>query len=189
MQTPLFYIQGKMKGNTQYKIDIFRLGLGVHELGFGFDESIFENVEDGVIESAHGQCTVMLDKKDTLLSIDFKIKGVIGLICDRSLKPFDYPVEIEENLIVKYGPEPDDSRDGLLVIPYTQKSINIEPNIYECLALAVPMKKLHPDFQDENDDEIILTYTSGDENTDGKKGEDRIDPRWDALKSIKVSRI
>ena len=177
-----------MKENRQYKIDIYGLKLGVHEFDFEFDKKLFENIEDSVIESGHGQCTIVLDKKETLISIDFKIIGVIELICDRSLESFDYPIEIKDNLIVKYGEEFDDSRDDLLIIPNTQESINVESNIYEYLTLAVPMKKVHPDFQDEEEDEeeqIALVYSSQDEETDNEEGNDVVDPRWAALKNIK----
>lgn len=178
-----------MKENRQYRIDIFGLKLGTHEFDFEFDKKLFENIEDSVIESGHGKCSVILDKKEILISMNFKIEGVIELICDRSLEPFDYPVDIEENLIVKYGEELDDSRDDLLVISNTQESINVESNIYEYLTIAVPMKRIHPDFQDEADDddenEVALVYTSEDVEADEKEDDDAIDPRWAALKNIK----
>lgn len=177
-----------MKADKQYKIDIYGLKIGVHEFDFEFDKKLFENIEDSVIESGHGKCSVILDKKERLISMDFKIEGVIELICDRSLESFDYPIDIEENLIVKYGEEFDDSEDDLLVIPDTQESLNVESNIYEYLTLAVPMKKIHPDYQDEEDDEeseIALVYTSEDEETDEKEDNEAIDPRWAALKNIK----
>ncbi|MDW3209168.1 MAG: DUF177 domain-containing protein [Reichenbachiella sp.] len=177
-----------MKADRQYKIDIYGLKIGVHEFDFEFDKKLFENVEDSVIESGHGKCTVILDKKERLISMDFKIEGMIELICDRSLESFDYPINIEENLIVKYGEEYDDSEDDLLVIPDTQESLNVASSIYEYLTLAVPMKKIHPDFQDEEDDEeleIALVYSSEDEETDEKEDNEAIDPRWAALKNIK----
>ncbi|MEO9964624.1 MAG: DUF177 domain-containing protein [Reichenbachiella sp.] len=176
-----------MKENRQYRIDIYGLKLGVHDFDFEFDKKLFENIEDSVIESGHGQCTVRLDKKETLISIDFKIEGVIELICDRSLESFDYSVQIEENLIVKYGEEFDDSRDDLLIITDTQESINVESFIYEYLTLAVPMKKVHPDFLDDDEDEneIAFVYTSEDEEIEDEKDSEVIDPRWAALKNIK----
>lgn len=177
-----------MKENRQYKIDIYGLKIGVHEFDFEFDEKLFENIEDSVLETGHGKCAIVLDKKETLISIDFKIEGVIGLICDRSVEPFDYPISIEETLMIKYGEAFDDSRDDLLIIPSTQESINVESHIYEYLTLAVPMKKIHPDFEDEieeEDEEIALVYTSEDEQSDEKENDDVIDPRWAALKNIK----
>lgn len=177
-----------MKENRQYKIDIYGLKIGVHDFEFEFDRKLFENVEDSVIESGHGHIKVTLDKKETLISVDFKIEGVIELICDRSLESFDYPVDIEENLIIKFGEDFDDSRDDLLVISSTQESINVESNLYEYLTLAVPMKKIHPDFQDEDEEdeeEIALVYSSQDDKSSDNEDEDAIDPRWAALKDIK----
>ena len=178
-----------MKANRQYKIDIYGLKLGIHEFDFEFDEKLFESIEDSVIESGHGTCSVILEKKERLISIDVNINGVIDLVCDRSLKTFDFPIDIKENLIIKYGETFDDSNDDLLIIPDTQESIDIESYIYEFLTLAVPMKKIHPDFIDEEDDdeeiEMALVYSSEDETTDEKDDDDAIDPRWAALKNIK----
>lgn len=176
-----------MKENRQYKIDIYGLKIGVHEFDFEFDQKLFENIENSVLETGHGKCTIVLDKKETLISLDFKIKGVIGLVCDRSLEPFDHPVDIEETLIIKYGEAFDDSRDDLLIIPNTQESINVESSIYEYLTLTVPMKKIHPDYRDdsEEEEEIALVYTSEDDEADEKENDDVIDPRWAALKNIK----
>lgn len=181
-----FLFRGKMKENKQYRINIYGLKLGIHTFDFAFDEKLFESVEDSVIEHGHGNCTVVLDKKETLISVDFKIEGVLQLICDRSLESFDHPIDIKEHLILKYGEEFDNSRDDIWVIPNSQESINVEANIYEYLTLAVPLKKLHPRFQDEEEyeDEIALVYTSEDKSSDDNTDE-TADPRWDALKNIK----
>jgi uncharacterized metal-binding protein YceD (DUF177 family) len=175
-----------MKQKKQYRIDIFGLKLGVHDFRFEFDKKIFENIENGVIESGHGTCNVTLDKKETLISIDFEIDGELGLICDRSLEPFDYPIGIKENLILKYGEEFDDSRDDIWVIPNVQESIDLEIIIYQYLSLAVPMKKLHPDFEGQDDEEgFELVYSSEADEPMKEESEETVDPRWAALKNIK----
>lgn len=61
------------------------------------------------------------------------------------------------------------------------ETLELGQYIYEFIALAIPMKKLHPRFQDEPDDEGSIIYTS---DTD-KKEEEEIDPRWEKLKKLK----
>jgi uncharacterized metal-binding protein YceD (DUF177 family) len=58
--------------------------------------------------------------------------------------------------------------------------------MYEFINLAIPMKKLHPRYQDEVEDgeEVKLIYSSGTTSTDAESDED-IDPRWDKLKKLK----
>jgi uncharacterized metal-binding protein YceD (DUF177 family) len=58
--------------------------------------------------------------------------------------------------------------------------------IYEFITLMVPMKKLHPRFQHEVEDENSegkIVYTS--EDPDKTNKEDEIDPRWNILKKLK----
>ncbi len=48
---------------------------------------------------------------------NFKIKGIAKLICDRSLEPFDFPVEDMHNKIVfKYGDQDEEITDEIIII-------------------------------------------------------------------------
>ena len=66
-----------------------------------------------------------------------------------------------------------------------EEKINIGEFIYEFITLAVPLKKLHPRFEDEleEDDEPEMIYTSQDEEETDDSQE--TDPRWEALKKLK----
>lgn len=178
-----------MKGNKDFRIDIFGLKTGVHEFSFDFKETLFENQEDSLIENGQGTCDIELVKKDRLIEVNFDIHGSIKLTCDRSMEEFDYPISIQEQLILKYGEEFDDSEDDIWTIPSGQQSINIEKNIFDYLTLAVPMKKLHPRFEEEEEDdeyELELVYSSDEEEVeDTAPEEEEIDPRWALLKKIK----
>lgn len=175
-----------MKKDRQYKIDIFGLKIGSHDFSFEFDETIFENDEMSLTDLGKGTCEVSLNKKETLISMDFQIKGSIKLVCDRTLEPFDFELNISENLNLKYGEEFDDSRDDLWIIPDTQESINIESSIYEFVSVAVPMKKLHPKFENSEDEEgLEFVYSSEDEDPVIEEQSEVVDPRWEALKNIK----
>jgi uncharacterized protein len=179
-----------MKENKNFRIDIFGLKLGVHEFDFDFNDTLFENHEDSLIESGQGECKIELVKKDRLIEVNFDIEGSIVLTCDRSMEEFDYPVSIQEQLILKYGEEFDDSQDEIWTIPNGQQSINLEKNIFDYLTLAVPMKKLHPRFELEEEDdeyELELVYSSieDEEEVDTTPDEEEIDPRWALLKKIK----
>jgi uncharacterized metal-binding protein YceD (DUF177 family) len=55
--------------------------------------------------------------------------------------------------------------------------------MYEFIALEIPIKKLHPRFEDETEDgtEGKIIYTS----STGQPDEETIDPRWEKLKKLK----
>ena len=77
------------------------------------------------------------------------------------------------------------------VIPNSQESIDVKSFIYQYLSLAVPMKKLHPDFETDDDEELEeleLVYSSEDESSESDDVEEEnetVDPIWSALKGIK----
>ena len=132
---------------------------------------------------------VALDKRETFIEATFAIRGTIGLICDRSLDPFDYPIAVERKLVFKYGNADEEISDEIVMIQRDTESLELGQYIFEFIALEVTMKKLHPRFQaeEEEDDQAEgkIIYTSktfsGDEPNDGED----IDPRWEILKKLK----
>ena len=168
----------------KYKIDIFNLPAGNHEYEFEFNNDFFENFENSLIKIGHGGIKVGLKKSETFLELDFFIEGTIELICDRSLDRFDYPVKVQKDLIIKFEEETDSSDDEIVFIPWNTQSIQLEQYIYEFLSLEIPMKKLHPRYADDfdEDQEEKLIYTSDpDVESDRKKDQD---PRWQILEQL-----
>ncbi len=119
------------------------------------------------------------------MTLNFRIDAFVELICDRSLDSFDYPIKIDEKVIIKFGEDNYSLSEDVIVIKQDTASINIGEFIYEFITLAVPLKKLHPRFEDEleEDDEPEMIYTSQDEEETDDSQE--TDPRWEALKKLK----
>lgn len=173
--------------NKLFKIDIFGLKLGTHEFNFEFDDKLFAKYEGSIIQKGKGDCKIELVKKERLIELNFHITGQVELTCDRSNDPFDYTLDIREQLILKFGEVFDDSEDDIWTIPNGQQGIHFEKCLYDYLTLAIPMKRLHPRFdEDENDEELHLVYSSKEEeSTNGdSKNDEIVDPRWEALKNI-----
>lgn len=175
------------KGDRAYNIDIYGLGLGTHEFQFDFDPELFESEEEQIVDTGAGTCNVSLEKSETLITLLFSIKGEVELVCDRSMEVFMHPLELEERLILKYGEEFDDSNDDVWIIPPVLQSFNIKRNILEFINVAIPMKRLHPRFGEDDAEGMELIYSSEkEEETDESTGD--IDPRWAALKQLKNSK-
>ncbi|MEJ0032264.1 MAG: DUF177 domain-containing protein [Bacteroidota bacterium] len=125
----------------------------------------------------------MLDKHETFIDADFSITGKARLVCDRSLEPFEEPVKVHKKIMFKYGPEPTELSDEIVVITRDQDQLELGQYMYEFISLEIPIKKLHPKFRDEedNNEEGKIVYKSKSE--DGDDGQ--IDPRWEKLKKLK----
>lgn len=175
------------KGERVYNIDLFGLSLATHEFHFSFNSQLFEDQELMIVEKGHGSCNVILEKSETLITLHFEINGEVELTCDRSLEKFMFPIDLKERLILKYGEELDDSNDDVWVIPEGLQVFNVKKNILEFINVAVPMKRLHPKFGEDDAEGMELVYTSESLSDDGSSDEE-IDPRWAALKELKNSK-
>ena len=174
-----------MTGNKKYNINIYGLKSGIHSFDFDFNDELFSIDEYSEVEKGNGTCNVLLERTETFITLNFKIEGSVGLICDRSLDPFDYAINLDNKLILKYGEEFDDSDDEIWIIPDTTQIFNVERNIFEFINVAIPMKRLHPDLEADDSDEITLVYSSEENKESEEQAEEITDPRWAALKNIK----
>lgn len=176
------------KSERAYDIDVYGLRLGVHDFKFEFSDGLFvaeEVEEEQIVEKGHGLCNVTVEKSELLITLSFEIKGEVELICDRSLEEFNFPLAIKERLILKYGDELDDSGDDVWIVPYGIQTFNVKRNILEFINVAIPMKRLHPKFREDDAEGMELIYSSEDEI---ESQEEDVDPRWAALQQLKNSK-
>lgn len=189
----------KTNTNTKYSIDIYKLQKGSHEYLFDIDNAFFESIEQSLVEKGSLKAEVSLEKGSNMLQLDIQINGFVELICDRSLQPFKYKMALEEHLIFKYGEEYQELSEDMYVIPEGTQRLDLSQYLFEYIGLAIPMKKIHPDLEEEWDEEDDdweneghLVYSSEpfedeeeDMPEDTNSSEDDIDPRWSALKKLK----
>lgn len=163
----------------RYRINILGLSLSVHHFQYEIGNEFFSKYGTGLVSEGNFSVDVALDKHETFLEGNFSIHGSASLTCDRSLDNFDYPVRISSKLIFKYGDEDREISEDVIMIHRGTETLELGHYIYEFIALAIPMKKLHPRFQQESDQEDTLVYTS-----EVDKKEEDIDPRWEMLKKL-----
>ena len=172
-----------------YSINIVGLSNKQHQFHYEFGNEFFREYGSDLVSEGTFVVDLLLDKHETFLEGEFKIKGSARLICDRSLEPFDFPIEITRKIVFKYGDKDEEITDEIIIIQRDTATLEVGQYIYEFIALAIPLKKLHPRFKDEEEqDEDLSTgkivYSSeaeGDENNNGNEG----DPRWNILKKLK----
>lgn len=172
-----------MKG---YTVNIIGLSNKVHLFHFELKDDFFERYGKEVLSKGDFDAEVSLDKRETFIEVDFKISGHAELICDRSLEPFEYKIKIDRKIIFKYGEEPQEISDEIVIITSDQDSIDIGQYMYEFIVLSIPIKKLHPDLKErdetESDDDVSIVYSTS---TESEEKEEDIDPRWEKLKNLK----
>lgn len=162
-----------------FDIDIAKLIAGQHEFQFRIDSTFFELFDYSLVDKGSLSVDLVLDKKTSFISLNFDIKGTVELTCDRSLDLFDFELSAKKEIVLKFGEEAKEVSDDVEIIPFKTQTINVAKFIYELISVEVPMKKLHPRYNDESSEDQII-FSSDDEEQN-----DEMDPRWSQLKKLK----
>lgn len=203
---PLFFIKlkhitfallltEKVKELSKYNIDIYGLEDKQYDYDMESGDAFFEEMEQDLIEHGHFKTHVVLNKSATMIQLRFQTKGSVTLTCDRSLETFEEPVESDERIILKFGDHNEELTEEIEIINRNTSRINVARYVFDFIALSLPVKKLHPSLRTEEDEldleddeeEGTLVYTSGGEDEEGDETPDdeKVDPRWEALKKFK----
>ena len=178
----------RMKKLNEFLIPFIGLKLGKHQFEYQINKAFFESFDYDEFENADIKVSVVLDKKNTMLELNFKHKGTIHVPCDLTNEMFDFPIKGNLRVIVQFGEEYNDDNDELLILPHGEHEINIAQIIYEMIALSIPFRKVHPGVKDGTLDSEALRKLNElrveEIKEENKNTEDNIDPRWDKLKQL-----
>lgn len=178
-----------MKALRDFDIHIFKLSNGEHEYQFEIKDSFFELFPNEIVQKGHLTIDILLEKTDRMIQVDATIQGKITLTCDRSLETYEEEVHTEKILLYKFGEEDQELADDVMIIHQDTQVINLASVLFEFILLEVPMKKIHPKYRDEYEDdesELLAVYTSDEEDdSENETDEETIDPRWEKLKNLK----
>lgn len=175
-----------MKVREAYQIPIISLEDKAYQYTFSGDDAFFAAFEQDWVEKGKFNVTVDLTKSSLMIQVQLSITGSIALICDRSMEAFDHPLAVQEKLVFKYSDHNEDMGDNLFLLDRKEPKLDLSQDIFDFIALAVPMRKIHPRFiADEDSTQASFLYTTqANVEKESKTSEDTIDPRWAALRNL-----
>ena len=184
----------KMKVTNEFLIPFIGLKLGKHQFEYQISKAFFEYFEFDEFESANIKVNIVLEKKNTMLELNFKHSGAINVPCDLTSEDFDLPIKGSLKLVVRFGETFNDENEDLLILPIGEHQIDVAQYIYEMVVLSIPLKKTHPGVKYGTLEtkalsklkEISVTEQTQEENVQEEteiKAENT-DPRWDKLKTL-----
>ncbi|MDR7130711.1 uncharacterized metal-binding protein YceD (DUF177 family) [Algoriphagus sp. 4150] len=187
-----------MKFWRTFDIEVIKFLEGIHEIDFEIGESFFQNFEDNeLVKKGNLTARVIMKVGANVIEMNFHIAGTVTLTCDRSLEPFEQLLDFSEKMIYKYGAEEKEIDENVIMITRDTPKVNVAQLIYEFILLALPLKKIHPDYRNEMDDEEyegegFYAYidgqdsdSTGDDSATDEDNNEAVDPRWDLLKKLK----
>ena len=165
-----------MKKFSNFNIPFTGLNLGNHHYDFKIDKAFFDLFEYCEITDGEFDVEVELERKETMLILDFKLSGNVIDLCDRCGNEVTLPVTYEERIYVKFEEESSDD-ESILVIPQNAHQINIAELLEEFAVLSLPVRKVH---EKGKCDKKALKRLEKMEHHDSQE----IDPRWEKLKGL-----
>jgi uncharacterized metal-binding protein YceD (DUF177 family) len=159
------------------------LRLGEHVFEWDLTKKFFEQNENPDILDCDLKLVLKLEKKARMLELFFLISGWLEVPCDRCLGPLKLSTNIKENYYIKFGTERKEESDEVMIIPESEYQFDISPLVFDFISLSIPMKRVHESdgLGDKGCDEEMIRKL---ENLNNEK---QSDPRWDALKKIKLA--
>ena len=171
----------------KYNIDLKSLKAEPLELVFDLDNAFFADIEGEEFQRGTVKAVVTARKNRDAFDLTFSLSGIVVVPCNRCLDDLELEVETENSLRVKFGEDYADDGD-IVVVPEQDGDLNIAWYLYEFIALALPMRRIHaPGKCNRGMTGKLKKHLLG-EYDDEEGGEENvaIDPRWDILKNIQI---
>jgi uncharacterized protein len=165
-------------------IQFASLPVGKHEYSFKVKDSFFEQFDHSEIRKGDFTVKIELQKQTMMLLLAFTIKGKAMVECDRCGDEFLLKVEGEQSLIVKLDGEDMDDNDEIVSLSSSVNEMDVTSFIYEYIILSLPLRRTHPGKTGKNacNPEVIQKLEEIAVHSEASE-----DPRWKALKNIKLS--
>ena len=174
-----------MSGNSQYIISFSGLTPGEHEFKYNINDTFFKELEFSEVEHGNINVVVKLNKQSGGLILNMNLNGFVGQVCDRCAEDFDMAVESSRQLVIKTGGTELVEEADIVYLPASQHDFDLQHYIYESIILALPIKRIHPEDENGKSDCNPATLKKLKELSINE--EENTDPRWAALKNLKIN--
>lgn len=171
----------------------FKLRLsGVEDGNYCFsvvcDKTFFEIAQIEDLHDGNLNLQIEMAKSEKMVDLKFHFQGNVVALCDRCLLPVTIPLDFDERLYVKLVPvveEDMNEDDDIWMIDENTYELDVFHFVYESIFLALPHRIVHEDDENGNptcDPAVIEKLNQ----LSQQKDENETDPRWDALKNLKL---
>ena len=167
-----------------FEINLARLENGTHDFQFELVPDFFETFENNLVEEGFGKASLVMDKSESMMALNFTIEVDVLLICDVSSESYRESLTCQKKHIVKFGLTNEELSDEISTIDMGMQILNVSGYIYEFVSLEIPMKKVHPRLRGQ--ERADLVYKDETPSFNDQEQENKIDPRWEVLKKIKL---
>ena len=168
----------------QFKIDLKGLTAEATTLEFDLDNGFFDALDQTEVEGGTLHVSLSIRKASGFFELQFHTVGTVDIVCDRCLDLMEQPIETDNRLTVKLGSTASED-DDTVTVDENEGILDTSWYIYEFIALAIPIQHVHATGKCNPAMTKALEELSADRSGD-EESTQAIDPRWEALKKLKV---
>jgi len=170
-----------------FNIAFAGLLLGKHTFFLEVKEDFFTCFEQSDVKKGNLRLELLLDKQNSMLELDFSIKGFVELACDVCLEVYQQPLDVAKKLFVKFGEAFEEQTDEIIVIPFGESHLDIAQYVYEYIHLGLPMRHVHAQNSDGKPgcNPVHLEKMQQYMTRKGARTTDNGSSPWTALKGLK----
>ena len=165
-----------MDTSGRFKINLTALPSDGATFNWQLDDAFFDALDEQEIQHGNLDVTLRVNRKSGAFELHFQVKGDVCIPCNRCLEPMTQPIDTEAAITVKLGEQYDDDGE-VITVPETEPEVDVAWNLYEIIALDIPIYHVHPDGQCS---EEVNQLFAQEQDEDDKPN----DSRWDALKAL-----
>ncbi len=161
-----------------------------YEFNYVLDNEFFESVDGPEVREGNVNVSLSVVRVSSAFELDFQIKGVVTVTCDRCLDDMEIPIETINRLIITFGEMYAETSDEQVVISEEEGFINVAWYMYEFIALALPMKHVHKpgecnEVMASKLKELCVDESNEDNEVPESESDNQpVDPRWDVLRNL-----
>jgi len=164
---------------------------GVHGFSFDLDDAFFASFESGLLAAGEFTSTVEIERIRNQYNLLIRAKGKGIVNCDRCLDPFPLPLEVEEEIVIKYDSDKPREEVEVIYVPVGTEFFNVSKLIYDLIGVSLPMSRVHEDADLECNPEMVRYLVASQPEVAQEEDEDKQelpeDSPWNALRDFKDS--
>jgi len=166
-----------MERSKEYVIQFAGLKDGEHEFEFQLGPEFIRSFNNDEVLDAKITAHLTLNKKPDMLEVQLRVDGKLSVACDRCDKPLDIEIEGQQRQLFKVSEREEYDNEEVVIISANDYEIDVSEHLYECIILALPLRKVH---KKKHCDPIALAALEA----VSTNNELESDPRWEALKAL-----
>lgn len=168
----------------QFKIDLKGLTAELTQQEWDLDKDFFEALDQTDVQGGALHVSVSIRKASGFFELLFHTVGTVDIPCDRCLDLMEQPIETDNRLVVRLGSTAREE-DDTVIVDEDEGILDTSWFIYEFIALAIPIQHVHAPGKCNPAMTQVLEELSADRSGD-EESDDAVDPRWEALKQLRV---